>query len=47
MSVTAHVYQVPVTGQALLSEPDARNFIESLKQFYRSDVINTPINKGK
>ena len=31
--VTADIYQVPITHQALLSEPDAHNFTESLQQF--------------
>ena len=47
ISVTADIYQVPITHQALLSEPDAHNFTESLQRFSGSDVIDISINIGK
>ena len=45
--MTVDIYQVPITHQALLSEPDAHNFTESLQRFSGSDVIDISINIGK
>lgn len=37
--MTANIYQVAITYQALLQEPDTYNFIESLWQLCRCEAI--------